>query len=544
LAIIALAMAALVTPALSSPAFAKDDKPKAPKEFGDDWDNPRTAVAPIVKPDTVSCDVTIVDHTFDDFEPATGTYQPPKKCDGDWSKVVLRMEGAVAGRQFDRMGQLNIGDVPVFKTSTPEPSPDGITWTQEKDVTAYASLLRHKQSTSMTLGNAVDDTYTGVFDVTISLTFYGTDAKNPATHAADTVLPLGHPDTSGADLKGDITVPRNSMRLLADVYATGSGGGCEEFWYLAAPKKSGYSCAADDGPRREVQVLVDGELVGIAQPYPHVYTGGWSNPYLWTTLPAPGAFDIRPISYDLTPYLGLLNDGKAHKVTVHVTGVPDGTDGWSTPTGFRVWRDAGSKVVKGGVLSSSTTKARNKITTADGEVRFTSSHRHSATGWLTTSKGSLVSTVERSVSATGTHSWGADENPDGIDANWSDVESRSALTNGALSSSTITREYSMKGKTAVADGRLKTTMKMRDAVDVSTTDANGRTRDSSSSDAYSGVASYLVDVPRRERHATAHTRERVRSSGGHDCHDHTVTTDNGYVTAESDKCGILKPRSS
>ena len=43
-------------------------------------------------------------------------------------------------------------------------------------------------------------------------------------------------------------------------------------------------------------MLLDGKVAGIAAPYPHIYTGGWSNPFLWYAQPAPRAFDIQPIT--------------------------------------------------------------------------------------------------------------------------------------------------------------------------------------------------------------------------------------------------------
>src|SRR4029453_7992179 len=166
----------------------------------------------------------------------------------------------------------------------------------------------------MFLGNVVNDTFTGVLDIKVFLTFYTTDRTHPAVSTATDVLPLASSRQDGADLTGTVTVPRNTERLVAEVYATGSGGGCEEFWYLTAPPASGYSCPADGGPYREVQVLLDGQVAGIAAPVPHVSTGGWSNPFLWYVLPAPRAFDIQPLTYDLSPYLGLLTDGRPHTV--------------------------------------------------------------------------------------------------------------------------------------------------------------------------------------------------------------------------------------
>jgi Peptide N-acetyl-beta-D-glucosaminyl asparaginase amidase A len=309
-----------------------------PAEFGADWDDPRTAAPPVDKPATRSCTVQIVDHQFVNFDNYVNTFKPPAGCAGPWTKVVLHLDGAVKGRQFDRLGWLTIGDVMVFKTSTPEPSPEGIRWSVEKDISGYAPLLRSPQTVTMFLGNVVNDTFTGVLDIQVYLTFYTADSAHPAASTATDVLPLAGQRTDGADLTGTVALPRNTERLIAEVYATGSGGGCEEFWYLTAPPASGYSCPAEGGPYREVQVLLDGRVAGIAAPFPHVYTGGWSNPFLWYVLPAPRAFDIQPITYDLSPYLGLLTDGAPHTVTVHVVGVSAGQAGWHTPINFLAWR--------------------------------------------------------------------------------------------------------------------------------------------------------------------------------------------------------------
>jgi hypothetical protein len=139
-------------------------------------------------------------------------------------------------------------------------------------------LLRTPQPVVMELGNVVDDTYTGILDITVTLNFYTTGATLP--------LP-------------------NTTRLLGEMYVTGFGGGCEEFWDTSAPAETGYSCP-DGSPYREVDVSIDGKPAGVALPYPYIHTGGWSNPY---SSRAPRAFDIKPLSYDLTPFAGLLTDG-------------------------------------------------------------------------------------------------------------------------------------------------------------------------------------------------------------------------------------------
>ncbi|MEV0645327.1 peptide-N4-asparagine amidase [Phytomonospora sp. NPDC050363] len=528
-------VAVLTVAAAASPALAAEP----PAEFGSDWDDPRTAVAPIEKPDTPSCEIQLVDYEFRDFTPFEGTYTPPADCAGDWSKVVLRLEGAVAGRQYDRLGALTIGEVPVFKTSTPEPSVDGIAWTVESDLTEYSALLRSPQPTWMLIGNVVNDTYTGVLDVQVYLTFYTADRHHPAPPAADTVTPLSNVHKEDGVTVGDVTLPRNSEKLIADVYATGSGGGCEEFWYFTAPAE-GYSCPNPEGPYREVQVLVDGELAGIAAPFPHVYTGGWSNPYLWYTLPAPRAFDVRPISYDLTPFLGLLNDGRTHQVTVQVVGVQPGQSGWDTPVGLRSWQDEDSTVVRGRLITSRATDLANTSThTADGDdhrVNTKGSHRLTTIGSLKTSHGTVVTTVDRRVANEGVHSWGAGENPDGVTATWTDETSLTQVGGGFPVLESSRKTFTMDGVIAVdSTDRLTTTLTIGDAEEFRSFSTEGLTA-TNMSDVHTGEAGWNISAPRPERHAMGVSEHHYALSGTEGCYDRRIATRNGYVTADEYGC--------
>jgi hypothetical protein len=482
-----------------------------PSEFGSDWDDPRTAAPAIERPGGPSCTVRIVDNKFVNFDPFQGAYAPPAQCTGPWAKVVLTLSGAVKGRQFDRLGRLAIGGVTVFKTSTPEPSVDGIKWTVEKDVTGYGPLLRAPQSVTMWLGNVVDDTYTGILDIQVDLTFYSGAA------------PAGTPDdVLAVDQNGLVTVPRNSERLAAQVYVTGSGGGCEEFWYLAAPPSTGYSCAADAGPYREVQVLIDGQVAGIAAPYPHIYTGGWSNPFLWYAVPAPRAFDVKPIEYDLSPFTGRLTDGKAHSVTVNVIGVPVGQNGWEAPVNILAWRDIGSAQVTGDVLATSVSPLTNEVTvsTVDGqtEVKTHAAQRFSAIGFVRTSHGRVTYVVNRAVGNESRHRWGADENPDALTATWTDT----ATSVGGGSVTRHDARYAIDGSIFVsAENRLTTTITVTDAF----SNIGVHTGLSTLDDTYTGEASWTLGVPRSDRHAQGTSRERYHLDG----YDRTISTVNGYV---------------
>ncbi|WP_326789268.1 peptide-N4-asparagine amidase [Streptomyces sp. NBC_00151] len=498
-----------------------------PAEFGSDWHDPVTAAPPVARPSAPSCEVTLAEAQFRDFTPYTGTYTPPSGCGDRWSEVVLRLEGKVKGRQFDRLGYLHVGGVEILRTSTPEPSPDGIEWSVETDVTRYSDTFRRSHDVEMLIGNVVDDTYTGVLEVKATLTFYtGRPAVTP-----DRVLTLKD---------GTLTTPRNTERVIAEVYATGSGGGCEEVWYLTVPDAAPYSCKAGNGPYREVRIEVDGRLAGIAEPFPNVWTGGWSNPFLWYVIPGPRAFAVKPIEYDLTPFAGLLNDGRPHRIDVSVVGVPEGQPGWSLPVNVLVRQDARRGHVSGALLRAEAGDLTDSSTYTPGSehrVDTVGRHRLTVAGYLDTSHGRVVTTVSRTLANNSTHRWTEGENTDGLEATWTDDEVVTADGRGPATTTRTRRAYTMDGTTTLgADDRLRTVLTLGDRAAV-TEESGGRpTTWSRLDDTYTGDATYTVGVPRDQRHAVATTSERYRRQGSAGCYDRSLVTVQGTLTQDRARC--------
>jgi hypothetical protein len=289
--------------------------------------NPVTALPPVSRPPTRHCTVTAMRHVFANSYgvPYTGTLTPPAGCRGPWSKVVLDWTGSVAGRQYDRLFSVYVANTEVLRSSTPEPVPDGITWHVEKDISEFIPLLREAEPLTVDLGNIVNATYTGAFDITMTVSYYGTGPNYPAVDTADDVVTLAQPtaDNNGAytlnaggSATATVTLPRDITAARLEVYAR--GGGCDEQWFTAVPddlaaRYPDWLCGG--GPYREVQVSVDGIPAGAAQVYPVVYTGGIV-PTLWRPIPAIDSFVTLPYNLDLTPFAALLSNGSAHSVTL------------------------------------------------------------------------------------------------------------------------------------------------------------------------------------------------------------------------------------
>jgi hypothetical protein len=374
------------------------------------YQNPVTALPPIARPDTPSCTVTAMQHDFANSygQPFVGTLTPPASCPGPWSKVVLDWSGNAAGRQYDRLAGVWIGGSEVFRTSTPEPDPAGISWHVDQDISAFIPLLRTPQPLVVDLGNIVNDTYTATYHMTMTVTYYRADKHHPEAAHSDVVVPISQSTsaagwfglTQGQTASSTVTLPRNTESADLQLYAR--GGGCEEFWYSNVPDSYAASHASDGlcpgGTYREVQVDVDGKPAGTAQPFPVIYTGGVS-PLMWRPIPSIDAFRTQPYDLDLTPFAGVLADGKPHTVTL----VPpsDISDTWLMDGSLFVDVDAGSAQTSGAVTQDTITPSPavdyKVAAQTDGSDLISSAVTRDWTvaGYVDTSHGRVTTTVTR-----------------------------------------------------------------------------------------------------------------------------------------------------
>jgi len=302
--------------------------------------DPRTAQPQLQRPaDCDACKVTLFEgvNLTSYGQVAQARYTGLPSCAGrleDVTMVVLDWTGAVAGVQFDRYGALWLGGVELLRTTTPEPdgTATGVRWHIEKDLTEYRSLFALEGvNASLSIPNTVTSTYTGIEQITATLSFCKAQRLHRAPAPADVVhilddptagVPTGVSPWTALGVSGNqskvvnvqMPVP-NANRAVIDVFA--SGHQCEEFWYTNVPDPNPNSGQCGGGSYREIQLFIDGLLAGTTLPFPVVYTGG-INPLLWRPLTGISSFDIPAYRFDVTPFLGLLNNGKMHNITVKV----------------------------------------------------------------------------------------------------------------------------------------------------------------------------------------------------------------------------------
>ena len=299
--------------------------------------------APVIEPLEAECNrrVTLMEHTFGNTnEPFKTQFTPP---DCHFNRVVIHFNGTSKGKQFDRLGIMYLGSTEVWRTSTAEPTSDGIKFSYDKDLTAYLSLWKETQTFIFDLPNVVDKTYTGKYHTSLTAHFWY-DSHPP--EVADKILPIsrelgqqGNPSVFHLPYQRGMVYHHISKKAVhAHVSIAATGQQDEEFWYTNVFNQfkddfgsNGRSLPAG-GPFREVQLLIDGYLAGVVWPMPVIFTGGIA-PNLWRPTVGIDAFDMREQEIDITPWLPYLTDGKSHTFEMRVVGITQDMETNSTYLG-------------------------------------------------------------------------------------------------------------------------------------------------------------------------------------------------------------------
>jgi Peptide N-acetyl-beta-D-glucosaminyl asparaginase amidase A len=340
--------------------------------------NPITLDPPVAVPPTRPVVVTVAGKAAfgNGPPPFTSTVNLPS---GNWAKVVLDVTGTETGTQYDRLCEVFDGASEIFLGVTPEPTPAGITWHVQKDITGYLPILTGSRTFSTYVDNYLSSVDNGIPTITVKLLFYpaggGFRPAAPASPASPAlagdavnetgpsspsrqpqvptqiipVLPSGATNTlntinTGQTLTATVTLPDNVTTAALDLYAVGQID--DEFWW------------AEEPAFREIEVSIDGKPAGVVWPYPYVYTGG-VNPLIWRPLTGVHTMDIPSYRLDLSPFAGEL--GGTHTISLTVT---NNAGYWLA--GGSLMITAGGRPTSGGVSSDTLSfPTTSQVTTVD-----------------------------------------------------------------------------------------------------------------------------------------------------------------------------------
>jgi hypothetical protein len=249
-------------------------------------------------------------------EPYRGKFKPGD-CKGPWTRIVAHINTRVTGIQFDRIGWINLAGARIVTMSSQEPRGEGAGWVVQDetyDVTRYASLFTKGAQVEFNIANVVTGQYTGIFYSDLSFEFYDDRAVPPVDPVPDVVTGLPESTILADPVTQQFTIPADTTELTDEIYVKASGG-CDEFWWAAAPDPWPGQC--DGYPIREIVVSIDGQPAGLVNTYPALFTGA-NGPSWWHPIPAPRAYDLRSYNVDLGPFIGTLTDGQPHEVTYEI----------------------------------------------------------------------------------------------------------------------------------------------------------------------------------------------------------------------------------
>jgi flagellar basal body-associated protein FliL len=341
--------------------------------------NPVTLDPPVAVPPTTPVVVTVADKAAfgNGPPPSTSTVTLPT---GNWAEVVLDVTGTETGTQYDRLCEVFDGASEIFLGVTPEPTPAGISWHVQKDITGYLPILSGTRTFSTYVDNYLSSVDTGIPTITVKLLFYPAgggfrpampaspgspalagDAVNETGPASPPqqpgvptqvvpILPAGATNTlstinTGQTVTATVTLPDNVTTATLDLYAVGQIN--DEFWWAEQPAF------------REIEVSIDGKPAGVVWPYPYVYTGG-VNPLIWRPVTGVHTMDIPSYRLDLSPFAGEL--GGTHTISLTVT---NNTGYWLA--GGSLMITAGGSPTSGSVGTDTLTFPNtSQTTTVDG----------------------------------------------------------------------------------------------------------------------------------------------------------------------------------
>ncbi|HEX7339285.1 MAG TPA: peptide-N4-asparagine amidase [Rhodanobacteraceae bacterium] len=395
-----------------------------------DAGNVATARPDVPRPGVKPCIVTLIpredfgskgNNTRMDAVPHAFHYAPPAGCRGPWAKVVLEADFSVdRGIQFDRTASIWLDGVNLYFGTTQEPSPKVAPhWRVQRDLTDYASVLRHAGSGRVIINNWLSGVRLSIIHASARLLFYPANARYPAPKVPSRVYALNGGDALPAQLKtGDqwlsrtLRFPRNTARVYMDVFAQAQS--TDEEYYTCLEQRFMHKPGKPDahaveqrfwmcpgGSFREAEVAIDGTPAGLAPIAPWIFTGG-IDPYLWRPTPANETLDFIPYRVNLTPFAGVLSDGKPHAVAVRVL---DAHDYFAVAAALLVYQAADSAHTGGAVtvntLKNRAIKPRITSTLGDikgarsgGDVTTQSRENYVIEGYIDTPKGRVTTRVD------------------------------------------------------------------------------------------------------------------------------------------------------
>ncbi|CAI9772210.1 unnamed protein product [Fraxinus pennsylvanica] len=520
-----------------------------------------------------SCTLPVFSHVFNNtigLPPATAYYFPPANC--TWSNVTLHLSVASNVSRYDPIAGVWLDGAEILRTSTAESSADGVFWNVRKDITRYSSLLRRENLTlSIMLNNVVNDITSGVYRLKLTFLYYDTHSnetntddvnilsssfplyqkstvmkrgENPLISSsnreeksldlyekpADLIIPVSGIGDEGFwfkiendnDVKSvGIQIPSNTYKAVIEVYVSFHGN--DEFWYSNPPdsyiEQNNLNTKQGHGAYREVLVTLDDNVVGSVIPFPVIFTSG-INPLFWEPIVAIGAFDLPSYDFELTPFLGMLLDGKVHSFGLKVA---DAISFWLVDANLHLWLDDNLKEVQAMPIEYSVPSIKlereSKFNQLDGSFKVEVESKSEYSGWVNSSMGNLTTYVNQELNFENTIKFDNSGTEKVVKQEVKvkiEIKVKSS-TGNSISSTTVERKYPLEITTTTVVGSAKNTYLM-------TTKLEHSLKEEKSDDNFSSTLSN-----RQECRGWVFVRD-------HDVLSGAATTEQSYTYKDDNSC--------
>jgi hypothetical protein len=278
---------------------------------------------------------------------------------------------------------------------------------------------------------------------------------------------------------------------------------------------------------REIDITVDGQPAGVALPYPYLYTGA-IRPLDWLPLTGYDTLDVPPYIFDLTPFVGYLNDGNPHTIAAQVYNDTSGF--WLVDGDLLITEDHGAKSTTGKLVSlqsktgSPETYWENLNINSGGGATYRGKNYVEAQGYVNTSKGQITTSLSESINSNNYQYLTNPQFASGTQTVNMDVFSNTVetVTNGSKSTTTTT--FTNWPFYLGLTNTLTITQPYHQKV---TVDANGTTS-WSTKDVQVGVAPTSPET-------TSVNFQLHDSSGG--CYNRSLAASNGVLQSDTYACG-------
>lgn len=205
---------------------------------------------------------------------------------------------------------------------------------------------------------------------------------------------------TGSDVKQKgLEIPLNTYRAVIELYISFHSN--DEFWYSNPPdsylEKNNLTTGRGNGAYREVLVTIDNSTVGSVIPFPLIFSGG-IDPLYWNPVVSIGAFDFPSYDIELTPFLGMILDGKTH---IFGLGVTDALSFWLVDANLHLWLDDNVAVVKATTVvctaPSVSVQRKSKFSKLDGKFEIKVKKKNEFSGWVSSSLGNFTTSVSEKL---------------------------------------------------------------------------------------------------------------------------------------------------